>query len=80
MNKKGLNLQAEIGAFEKIIEEGENAFTKGNTAFYEKSLYESIGKFIQFYNSGNSELALALEPFWYASLVKKIENEQHVAK
>lgn len=80
MQKKGLNLQAEISAFEKIIEEGENAFNKGNTASYEKSLIESIGKFIQFYNSGNSELALALEPFWYASLVKKIDNEQHVAK
>ena len=57
MKKKELNLQAEISAFEKIIEEGENAFNKGNAASYEKSLIESIGKFIQFYKHFNYKIS-----------------------
>lgn len=79
VQKTTSDINKQVQSFNLWLEEGVSAFNGGDVSTYQ-SVLESTSQYLaQLCQSGLAELALLLEPFWYMSLVKKVESDDHYA-
>jgi hypothetical protein len=79
MQKTIPDIKKQVQSFNLRLEQGVSAFNSGDVSTYQ-SVLESTGHHLaRLCHSGRAELALILELSWYASLVKKVESDEHYA-
>jgi hypothetical protein len=69
-----------VDKFKRELSEGVSAFSAGDLAGYRDYVKSTSIILGDMCDSGQVNTALALEPLWYQSLVKKIESENHYAE
>ena len=72
-----IDLENKIANFKFLIEKGITAFKKNNIKIYRESLVETSLIIKEIIETGDIDLALNSEIFWYSDLVKLQESEEN---